>query len=132
MRSRLQAGLVAMILATGLAGCMQGEEVFLRQNQASTALAYTIMDLETTQPESVDELYDAEQELARACAPLQKAGVLGMRQEEISLGLRLEIFDALDDCAAVSHEVESLVWQLDPEIARTYLDVSVLAEVSAE
>ena len=51
LRGGLRAGLFALILATGLAGCTQGEEVFLRQNQASAALAYTIMDIEDTRPE---------------------------------------------------------------------------------
>ena len=129
---KYRTGLLALMFAIGLAGCANGEEVFLRQNQASTALAYTIMDMEDTQPDSVDELYDAEQELTDACGPLQEAGALGMHRKEIGLGLRLEIFDALDRCAAVSHEVESLVWQMHPEIARTYLDVSVLAKVGDE
>ena len=129
---QLQAGLLGFIMITGLAGCTQGEEVFLRQNRASAALAYTILDIETTAPDAVDDLYDAEQELAQACAPLQEAGARGIRQEEIGLGLRLEILGALDHCETVSTEVEALVWRTDPEIARTYLDVSTLASVSAE
>ena len=130
--SRLRAGVMGLVLAGGLAGCASGEEVFLRQNQASAALAYAIMDIEMSQPEAVEPLYSAELELSEACAPLQEAGAKGMRREEIDIGLRLEILEALDQCAQVCHEVEMLVWQVDPEIARTYLDVSVLAEVSAQ
>ena len=126
----LRGGLAAVILGAGLIGCVQGEELFLRQNRASAALAYTIMDVEVREPEAVERLYDAEQELSLACAPLQEAGARSIRQEEIGIGLHLEIFGALDHCAAVCHQVERLVWQVDPEIARTYLDMSELAAVS--
>ena len=129
-RARRAAVLIGIAAAAFLSGCAaraDGERVFLRQNRASAALTYAIVDAETYAPELVGQLYDAESALNHACAPLQEAGGRGVNQEQIGLFLRFEMFGALDGCEEMCHEVEELVWRLDPEIAETYLAKPTLA-----
>ncbi len=116
--------LAVLGLVTGLGGCTlseRAETVYLQQHRASTALTETIVFAEEADPKLADSLYDTESALDDACAALREASYRQMGGEAIDSDLQLAIMDSLDGCAAKTHEVEQMLWRIDPETARYFL-----------
>ncbi len=114
----------AAILAAALGGCTIGqraEAVYFQQHQVLAALTAAIDAIEPRDPELADVLYDTEDGLNVACAPLWSAGNRRIRQQEIDGSLKWEVFQSLDDCAAKTREVERMIWRVAPDTARLYL-----------
>ena len=124
-RKGLATGLAAGVLVMGLAACgtmnAEAEDVFLKQNQVSSALMQAIMAAELEDPGLADRLYGQEAELRHACGPLQKAGYQDLHAEEVDGSTKLAAFNALRACAVKSTELVQLIWQVDPVTAKGYL-----------
>ncbi len=130
--SRFRCGGLLATLATTvfLAGCAsssQGEEVYLMQHRASIALTQAVLAAEYENPEIVDQLYDGEDALGRACGALQKIGYREMNQGSVDPVLKMAAYDSLDACAAETVVVEELLWRLDPETAGHYFEAPVVS-----
>lgn len=122
--SALGGCLAVLGLVIGLDGCTlseRAETVYLQQHRASTALTETIVFAEDADPKLADSLYDTESSLDDACAALREASYRKMGGESIGSDLELAIIDSLDGCAAKTHEVEQMLWRIDPETARYFL-----------
>lgn len=115
---------VVLILTTSCASLTRGhgEEVFTSQHRAITAITEAIQVAELENPEIVDELYAAEDELNEACGPLQEVGSLKIIDKTVSFFLKLTSIFSLNSCEEKAREVEELIWRLDPETARYYLN----------
>ena len=117
-------GLIAALLAMALAGCAVGERAetfYLYQHRLLVALTSTIVTIEPHDPELADRLYDSEDELNTVCRALWQAGSRRIEAQEIDDGLRWQVFTSLDACAERTREVETLLWETDPETAQRYL-----------
>lgn len=117
-------GLVAVAFAGILAGCAyreRAEAVYLYQHRAHSALVVTIDDLQETDPALSARLYEAEEELARACAPIQEAGQRTIFGKEVDRSLELAVMSSLDECEATAAEVEAVVRETNPEFAQQLL-----------
>lgn len=122
--------LVAMAL-TGCASMRQGDQIFLQQNRASTALTQALLVAEAENPDTLDLLYDNEAALNEACAALQEVAYRRMQEEPVAPWLKFAAFGDLEGCATQSRAIEELLWEIDPETATHYLDpplVSAMAE----
>ena len=116
--------LAVLGLVTGLGGCTlseRAETVYLQQHRASTALTETIVFAEEADPKLADSLYDTQSALDDAYAALREASYRKMGGETIDSDLEWAIVDELDGCAAKTHEVERMLWRIDPETARYFL-----------
>lgn len=123
MRIRSVYSVVICVLLTSvLSGCgtyrERAEQVFLRQNMASSALMHAIMDAEAADPVLADTLYGSEAELQGACGPLQEAAARSLYGGRADTMLKLEAWDTLESCARKTDEIMDLLWQVDPEAIR--------------
>lgn len=128
----LLAVLAASVIITGCATSDRGEAVFLQQHRASVALTQAVMAAEFENPQIVDQLYDGEDALGGACGPIQQIGYRKMNDGSVDPALRMAAYEALDACAAETAVVEALLWQLDPETARHFLDQPQVSAMAAE
>lgn len=123
MNTVIRATLVsAAVLA--VAACAQtGERVFTRQNQAASALATLGMEAETKSPRKIDldMIYDAEDQLHEACAPLRKVASTRMMGRDVAIDTQLVALVSLDRCETETTRVEGFIWRASPTVARTYL-----------
>ena len=55
-----------------------------------------------------------------------------MNDVSVDTMLRMAAYDSLDACAAETAAVEALLWQLDPETARHFLDQPLVSAMAAE
>ncbi len=120
----VRLGLIAAFMATALAGCAVGERaetLYLYQHRLLVALTTAIVTIEPHDPELAGRLYDSEDELNTVCRALWQAGSRRIEAQEIDDGLRWQVFTSLDACAERTREVESLLWEIDPETAQRYL-----------
>ena len=129
-------GLLSVLAAIAiLAGCAtsnRGEAIFMQQHRASIALTEAVMAAEYDNPEIIDQLYDGEDGLGRACGPIQEIGYRKMNQVSVDPMLRMAAYDSLDACAVETAAVEALLWQVDPETARHFLDQPLVSAMAAE
>ncbi len=117
------------VLLTGaalaaLAGCSTGDRakaLYLHQHKTLSALTTAIDVIEPKDPDLADRLYDTEDELQAACAALMEAGVRRVHAQEIGDDLKWRVFQELDECEQKTYEVESMLWDVDPESAGRYL-----------
>ncbi len=117
-------GLTAAFLTAALGACAIGERaeaLFLFQHRLLAALTSTITAVEPEHPDLADRLYDKEDELYSACQALWEAGERRIEGHEIGDDLRWRVFVILESCSEKTHEVEALVWQIDPDTAEIYL-----------
>ncbi len=117
-------GLIAAFLAAALTGCAVGERaetLYLYQHRLLVALTTAIVAMEPHDPELADRLYDSEDELNKVCRALWRAGRRWIEKHEIDGDLRWQVFTSLDACAERTREVETLLWEIDPETAERYL-----------
>lgn len=131
-RGGLLAALAGMLILAGCAASSRGEEVYLMQHRASIALTQAVMAAEYDNPEIVDQLYDGEEALGRACGALQTIGYRKMNQGSVDPALKLAAYDSLDSCAAEAVAVEELLWRLDPETAGYYFEAPVISAMVVE
>lgn len=131
-RGGLLAVLAASVILTGCATSDRGEAVFLQQHRASVALTQAVMAAESDNPQIVDQLYDGEDALGGACRPIQEIGYRKMNDVSVDPTLRMAAYDSLDACAAETAVVEALLWRLDPETARHFLDQPQVSAMAAE
>ncbi len=120
----IRLGLIAAFMAAALAGCAareRAETLYLYQNRLLVALISTIDTIEPDDPELADRLYDSEDELNMVCRALWRAGSRWIEKHEIDGDLRWQVFTSLDACAERTREVETLLWEIDPETAERYL-----------
>ncbi len=120
----IRLGLIAAFLAAALTGCAVGERaetLFLYQHRLLAALITAIVAIEPHDPELADRLYDSEDELNTVCRALWQAGSRRIEAQEIDDGLRWQVLTSLDACAEKTREVETLLREVDPEIAERYL-----------
>ncbi|MEE8505205.1 MAG: hypothetical protein V3S40_03180 [Kiloniellales bacterium] len=122
--------LIGAILAT-LAGCSTGvraEALYMYQHRTLAALTTAIDMVEPKDPDLADRLYDTEDELQAACAPLVEAGNRRFHAQEIDRDLQWRVYQSLDGCANKTHEVERMLWAVNPESARRYLEAPHIPE----
>ena len=115
---------LAIVLGV-LAGCAvseRSETVFMQQNRTATALAEIIMEAEAKSSHRVDRLYQVENSLIEACAPLNRAAGRKMIGKPVQLDVQLAVAGSLDRCEAEAARVERLVRRLSPDLARLYID----------
>ena len=120
----IRLGLIAAFLAAALTGCAVGERaetLYLYQHRLLVALTTALVGIEPHDPELADRLYDSEDELNTVCRALWQAGSRRIEAQEIDDGLRWQVFTSLDACAERTREVETLLWETDPETAQRYL-----------
>ncbi len=120
----IRLGLFAARLAAALTGCAGGERakaLDLYQHRLLVALTTTIAGIEHHDPELAGRLYDSEDELNTVCRALWRAGSRRIEKHEIEGDLRWQVFTSLDACAERTREVETLLWEIDPETAQRYL-----------
>jgi hypothetical protein len=124
---------VTMIVTALIAGCSSmGEEVFTRQNQASSALATMVMEAEMKDPGKADLLYKAEADLHDACAPIRDAAARQMTGEPVGFDSKLVVFISLDRCATETQRVEEFIRLDSPSVARFYLGSENAEEVGSK
>lgn len=131
-RGGLLAVLAATVFLAGCAASSRGEEVYLMQHRATIALTQAVMAAEYDNPEIVDQLYDGEDALGRACGALQTIGYRRMNQGSVDPVLKMAAYDSLDACAAETVAVEELLWRLDPQTAGHYLEAPVVSAMVVE
>lgn len=113
---------LAILVLGAVAACgNSGEKVFMRQNQAATALATMVMEAETQSPAKVDKIYAAESELHAACAPLREMASQRMAGEWVGLDTQFVAYTSLDRCEAETQRIEEFIRFDNPTVARTYL-----------
>lgn len=132
---RLRGAWVALALAAPLAGCATGTEgqaIYIKQHQVSIALTQALISAtEVDDPRMMDALYNGEDALNTACAPLQEAGYKALNKEAVGPLLELKAFYSLETCKTRTREIEDLLWRIDPKTAHHYLGrplVSVKSE----
>ena len=117
---------LAIAAIGALAACSNsGEQVFMRQNQAATALATMVMDAEAKgAPQSaakIDRIYAAESDLHEACAPLREMASQRMSGETVGLDAELVALVSLDRCEDETRRIEEFIRTDNPAVARAYL-----------
>ncbi len=120
----IRLALIAAFLAAALTGCAVGERaktLYLYQHRLMVTLTTAIVGIEPHDPELAGRLYDSEDELNTVCRALWQAGSRRIEKHEIEGDLRWQVFTSLDACAERTREVESLLWEIDPETAQRYL-----------
>ncbi len=120
----IRPGLIAAFLAAALSACSareQAKALYFHQHRLMVALIDTVAAVEPDQPDLADLLYDKEEQLYSACWALWEAGQRRIEGRDIEDELRWQVFEILDSCAEKIHEVEALVWQVDPDTAEIYL-----------
>lgn len=114
-----------VVLSMSITACTatreRGEEIFRSQHSVTVAIIEAIQIAEMENPEIVDELYAAGDELNEACESLQETGFLKFMGKAAGFFLKLMSFFSFDNCEEKTKEVEELIWRLDPETARYYL-----------
>ena len=123
-RRAIRHGLIGAALSAVLSGCtiaQRAENLYFQQQQLAAALTTAITLAEPEDPELADRLYDSEDRLNTACRPLTEAAGRRIDEREMEDGLRWRVFTALESCGKTSREVESLLWEVDPNTATTYL-----------
>lgn len=103
------------------------ENIFAYQNQVSAALAQSIQTVEMNGNPVSDDLYDLEEQINKACEPVQAVGFLESQGEQASTLLRLTAMNSLADCRDTAAKVEYYVWLADREAARAFLGDSYIA-----
>jgi len=122
----------ALVVTLVVAACSQsGEHVFTRQNKAASALATMGMDAEAKNSVKLDMIYEAETQLHEACAPLRNVASRRMGGEVVGLDAELVALVSLDQCATTTQQVETFIWQGDPNVARFYLGPVTAQETTA-
>lgn len=118
-----------MIFIGSVSACgSSGEKVFMRQNQAASALATMVMEAETQSPTKVDEIYAVESQLHDACAPLREMASRRMTGESVGLDAELVAFASIERCKSETERVEKFIRVDNPGIARAFLSPTVGAE----
>lgn len=119
----IRSSLVSAAMLAVAACSQSGERVFTRQNQAASALATLGMEAETKSPRKfdLDLIYDAEDQLHEACAPLRKVASTRMSGQEVGFDTQLVALASLDRCETETTRVEGFIWKASPTVARTYL-----------
>lgn len=113
-----------------VAACSQsGERVFTRQNQAASALATMGMEAETSDPDKLDRIYEAETQLFEACEPLRTVASRRMSGEVVSIDRHLVAFISLEQCEVETTRVEQFIWLDNPTVARVYLGSKAAREM---
>ena len=119
----------ATVFIGAVAACSNsGEKVFMRQNQAASALATMVMEAEAQSPAKVDKIYAAENELHAACAPLREMASQRMAGEWVGLDTQFVAYTSLDRCESETRRVEEFIRKDNPAVARTYLSPTYAPE----
>lgn len=120
-------------LAAALGACAiseRAETIYMDQQHAATALIDAIAVAEASNPALADRLYGTENDLDDACAPLRQGGYRKMSGQEMDGALERAIWRTMDNCAAKTREVVSLLWRVDPDTAADFFPVRDVASAS--
>ncbi len=110
----------ACALVIGIAGAAGGyalakraEALYLRQQDAQSALASTLTEVETALPALANRLYDLEDDLHSACSSLREAGQRRFEGQDLGSGLEWAIVTSLQKCESATSTVERQVQQAE-------------------
>lgn len=90
---------------------MQLEDLFKRQNNASSAVMMLTMD--SPEAEQFEDLLDAEQEMLEACDPLNEYAVRELEHMDLGIMLKQQVLRAMDVCTEATDYTEKLIKKIN-------------------
>ncbi|MFQ5660419.1 MAG: hypothetical protein ACE5GZ_08325 [Gammaproteobacteria bacterium] len=85
------------------------EQVFRRQNHASSEIIMLQLDAESEDNDQYSRLMNAEEKIIDACSPLNRMAARMAENRKINPSLKYEIFYSLSKCDHVTRDVETLI-----------------------
>jgi len=85
------------------------ENVFRRQNQASSKLIMLLIDNETSDLENYNSLVEAEERILDACWPLNNIVVMKIENQPIDLSTQYKVMNTISDCDYITRDVEEFL-----------------------
>lgn len=106
--------LAALAVVASSGGCALGkraEALYMRQQDAQSKLANTLVSLEYARPALAEQLYRLEDDLHAACHSLREVGQRRFAGKEVGSGLEWAVMTSLHRCESATGIVETLVQQ---------------------
>lgn len=85
------------------------EDVFRRQNKASSELILLLIDIESSDQENYSKLQNAEKRIMDACQPLNSMAVMMVENRKIDMSMKYSVMTSVSECDYITRDVEELL-----------------------
>lgn len=85
------------------------EDVFRRQNQASSELIMLLIDSESDGGERYHILLDAEERILNACKSLNHIAAMTVANQPVDMNLKYQVMTSVSECDYTTRDVEEIL-----------------------